>query len=93
LSELGLAQSEDSFQLKFDDKTQDKRTVISRVDCLLETGVSISQQEEGSGRREKMAVRNKGLRDALLRGPKTFVLCNRKPSYSVLWSALGVARI
>jgi hypothetical protein len=45
LSELGLAQSEDSFQLKFDDKTQDKRTVISRVDCLLETGVSISRQE------------------------------------------------
>ena len=33
-----------------------------------------------------------GLRDALLRGPKTFVLCNRKPSYSVLWSVLGVAR-
>jgi hypothetical protein len=35
---------------------------------------------------------NKGLRDALLRGPKTFVLCNRKPSYSDLWSVLGVAR-
>jgi hypothetical protein len=28
---------------------------------------------------------------ALLRGPKTFVLCNRKSSYSVLWSVLGVA--
>jgi len=73
-----------------DDKT--KRAVISRVDCLLETGVSISLQEEGSGRREKRAVRNKGLRDALLRGSKTFVLCNRKLSYSVLWSVLGVAR-
>ena len=73
-----------------DDKT--KRTVISRVDCLLETGVSISQQDDRSGRRETRAVRNKGLRDALLRGPKTFVLCNRKPSYSVLWSVLGVAR-
>ena len=89
MSELGLAQCEDSFPTT---KTQNKRTVISRVDCLLETGVSISQQDDRSGRREKRAVRNKGLRDALLRGPKTFVLCNRKPSYSVLWSVLGVAR-
>ncbi len=31
-----------------------------------------------------------GLRDALLRGPKTFVLCNKKPSYIDLWSVLGV---
>jgi len=43
-------------------------------------------------KREKRAVRNKGLQDALLRSLKTFVLCNRKPSYSVLWSVLGVAR-
>ena len=33
-----------------------------------------------------------GLRDTLLRGPKAVVLCNRKPSYSDLWSVLGVAR-
>jgi hypothetical protein len=62
VSELGLVQSEDIFQLKFDDKTKTKRTVISRVDCLLETGVSISRQDERSGRREKTltwAVRNK----------------------------------
>jgi hypothetical protein len=32
-----------------------------------------------------------GTSDALLREPKTFVLCNRMPSYSVLWSVLGVA--
>ena len=91
MSELGLAQNEDSFPAT----NSNKRTVISRVDCLLERGVSISRQDERSGRREKTltwAVRNKGLRDALLRGPKTFVLCNRKPSYSVLWSVLGVAR-
>ena len=33
-----------------------------------------------------------GLRDALLRGPKAFVLCNRKASYTDFWSVLGVAR-
>ena len=90
MSELGLAQCEDSFPT-----TKPKKDRDSRVDCLLETGVSISRQDERSGRREKTltsVVRNKGLRDALLRGPKTFVLCNRKPSYSVLWSVLGVAR-
>ena len=73
-------------------RRQNQKDRDSRVDCLLETGC-FNNKEEGSGRREKMAVGNKGLRDALLRGPKTFVLCNRKPSYSVLWSALGVARI
>ena len=70
-----------------DDKTKKDRD--SRVDCLLETGC-FNNKEEGSGRREKMAVGNKGLRDDLLRGPKTIVLCNRKPSY---WLALGVDRI
>ena len=73
-------------------RPQNQKDRDSRVDCLLETGC-FNNKEEGSGRREKMVVRNKGLRDALLRGPKTFVLCNRKPSYSVLWSALGVDRI
>ena len=33
-----------------------------------------------------------GLRDTLLRGPKAVVLCIRKPSYSDLWSVLGVTR-
>ena len=70
---------------------QNQKDRDSRVDCLLETGC-FNNKEEGSGRREKSAVRNEGLRDALLRGPKTFVLCNRKPSYSVLLSVLGVAR-
>jgi hypothetical protein len=37
VSELGLAQSEDSFQLSSTTKLKTKRTVTSRVDCLLET--------------------------------------------------------
>ena len=77
-------------------RRQNQKDRDSRVDCLLETGC-FNNKEEGSTKvlegEKKSAVCNKGLRDALLRGPKTFVLCNRKPSYSVLWSALGVARI
>ena len=55
LSELGLAQSEDSFQLSSTTKLKtNKRTVTSRVDCLLETVFSISRQEKGSGRQEDL---------------------------------------
>ena len=55
MSELGLAQSEDSFQLSSTTKLKtNKRTVTSRVDCLLETVFSISRQEKGSGRQEDL---------------------------------------
>jgi len=47
---------------------------------------------KSGGKTLTWVVCNKGLQDALLRGPKTFVLCNKKSSYSVLWSVLGVAR-
>ena len=75
MSELGLAQSEDSFQLSSTTKLKTKkRTVTSRVDCLLETVFQSHGRSECSGRREKTltwAVCDKGLRDVLLRGPKT----------------------
>ena len=75
-----------------DDKT--KRTVTPVSIIYWKQGVSIITRKvrRRFWKEEKSAVCNKGLRDALLRGPKTFVLCNRKPSYSVLWSVLGVAR-
>jgi hypothetical protein len=78
VSELGLAQIEDSFQLSLTTKLKtNKRTVTSRVDCLLETVFQSHVPTSGgecSGRREKTltwVVCDKGLRDALLRGPKT----------------------
>ena len=48
VSELGLAQCEDSFPT-----TKPKKDRDSRVDCLLETGVSISRQDERSGREKR----------------------------------------
>jgi hypothetical protein len=95
VSEIGLAQSERQLSTKFDNKTQDKKDRDLPCRLFIGNGVSISRQEERFWKaRGKIwnVVCNKGLRDALLRGPKTFVLCNRKPSYSVLWSVLGVAR-
>ena len=59
---------------KFDNKTQDKKDRDLPCRLFIGNGVSISRQEECSGRQEKTltwAVCNKGLRDALLRGPKT----------------------
>ena len=73
-------------------RRQNQKDRDSRVDCLLETGC-FNNNKEGPTKvlegEEKSAVCNKGLRDALLRGPKTFVLCNRKPSYSVLVGSWG----
>ena len=88
-----FAQSER--QLSCTNKTQDKKDHDLPCRLFIGNGVSISRQEERFWKaRGKIwnVVCNKGLRDALLPGPKTFVLCNRKPSYSVLWSVLGVAR-
>ena len=76
-------------------RRQNQKDRDSRVDCLLETGC-LNNNEEGPTKvlegEEKSVVCNKGLRDALLRGPKAFVLCKRKPLYSVLWFVLGVVR-
>ena len=53
VSELGLDQSEDSFQLSSTTKLKTKRTVTSRVDCLLETVF------QSQGRRKVLEVRGK----------------------------------
>ncbi len=88
LSELGLAQSETTTASGNKFKTKGPWPPVSIINwkrCF---------QLKAGGRFWTVDC-NKGLRDALLRGPKTFVLCNmcnRKPSYSVLWSVLGVAR-
>ena len=76
--------------MRIDDKT--KRTVTPVSIVYWKQGVSIIRRKVLEGEKRALSA-NKGLRDALLRGPKTFVLYNRKPSYSVLWSALGVDRI
>ena len=89
VSELGLAQCEDKLS---DDKT--KRTVTPVSIIYWKQGVSIIRRKVRrrfwkERKRALSATRDFGTLYYEDRRP----LCNRKPSYSVLWSALGVARI
>jgi hypothetical protein len=62
VSELGLDQSEDSFQLSSTTKLKTKRTVTSRVDCLLETVF------QSQGRRNVPEGKRKDLERGLQQG-------------------------
>ena len=95
LSELGLAQSEDSFQLSSTTKLKTKKDRDLPCRLFIGNGVSISLQERmfrKARENSDVGCLQQGTSGRFTTRTEDLVLCNRKPSYSVLWSVLGVAR-